>query len=97
MLTGVAEIVGVPAEVKATILAEVFEDNQGCLSLATSHRLTSRTKYFHVKYHWFWYFYKVLKEFQVSYIKSGLQDADYLTKQIPKDAFQDNRRRNQGW
>jgi hypothetical protein len=97
MLVGVAHVVGLPEDIKATILAEVFEDNQGCLALATNHRLTSRTKYFHVKYHWFWHYYKVFKEFEISYIKSHLQDADYLTKQIPKDAFQDNRRRNQGW
>jgi hypothetical protein len=49
MLVGVAEELGLPREVQATIMAEVFEDNQGCLALATNHRLTSRTKYFHVK------------------------------------------------
>jgi hypothetical protein len=48
-------------EVEATVLAEVFEDNQGCLALATNHRLTSRTKCFHVKWHWFWYFYKYIE------------------------------------
>jgi hypothetical protein len=49
MLVGVAEVLSLPREVQATILAEVFEDNQGCITLATKHRLTSRTKYFHVK------------------------------------------------
>jgi hypothetical protein len=97
MLLGIAEMVGLPREIQATILAEVFEDNQGCLALATNHRLTSRTKYFHVKWHWFWYYYTVHREFVVSYIKSALQDADYLTKQTPKDAFQANRLRTQGW
>lgn len=97
MLKEVAAVVGIPPEAAATILAEAFEDNQGCLALATNHRLTSRTKYFHVKWHWFWYNYEVLKEFAISYIQSALQDADYLTKQIPKDAFQENRRRTQGW
>jgi len=97
LLIGIAETVGLPSEIQATIFAEVFEDNQGCLALATNHRLTSRTKYFHVKWHWFWYYYEVLKEFSISYIKSALQDSDYLTKQIPRDAFQANRFRNQGW
>jgi hypothetical protein len=49
MHVGIAEVVGIPRDIQATIMAEVFEDNQGCLSLATNHRLTSRTKYFHVK------------------------------------------------
>ena len=97
MLQGIAQTIGLSPEIQSTILAEAFEDNQGCLALATNHRLTSRTKYFHVKWHWFWYNYEVLKEFSISYIQSALQDADYLTKQIPKDAFQENRRRTQGW
>ena len=97
ILTGVADLIRLPSEAGAKILAEVFEDNQGCLALATNHRLTSRTKYFHVKYHWFWHQYKVHREFEISYIQSSLQDADYLTKQLPKDVFRANRQRVQGW
>jgi Reverse transcriptase (RNA-dependent DNA polymerase) len=97
LLKEVAAAVDLPPEVAATILAEAFEDNQGCLALATNHRTTSRTKYFHVKWHWFWYHYEVLKEFAISYIESAKQDADYLTKQIPRDGYQENRRRTQGW
>jgi hypothetical protein len=43
--------VGLPREAQASIMAEVFDDNQGCLNLATGTdpRLTSGTKYFHVK------------------------------------------------
>jgi hypothetical protein len=97
MLIGIAQTVGLPTEVIATIMAEVFEDNQGCLALATNHRLTNRTKYFHVKCHWFWHHHSVHHEFTVSYTKSGLQDADYLRKQNLKNAFQANRLRVQGW
>jgi hypothetical protein len=97
ILIGAADIVRLSPTVQATILAEVFEDNQGCLALATNHRLTNRTKYFHVKWHWFWYYFKVHREFDISYIPSSLQDADYFTKQLPKDAFRANRQRNQGW
>jgi hypothetical protein len=97
ILVGITNVVGLPTEVTTTIRADVFDDNQACISLATNHRLTSRTKYFHVKWHWFWYNYAVLKEFDIAYVKSALQDADYLTKQLPRDAFQANRIRNQGW
>jgi hypothetical protein len=97
MLVGIAQTVCLPRKVQATIMADVFEDNHGCLALATNHRLTSRTKYFHVKYHWFWYYYKVYREFEVCYVQSSQQDADYLTKQLPKDVFKTNRQRVQGW
>jgi hypothetical protein len=97
MLIGIAQKVGLPTEVLATIMAEVFEDNQGCLSLATNHRLNNRTKYYNFEWHWFWHHYSIHREFTVSYIKSALQDADYLTKKNPKDAFQANRLRVQGW
>jgi hypothetical protein len=87
LLLGNTQTVGLPAEIQATILAEVFEDNQGCLALATNHRLTNRTKYFHVKWHWFWYYFAVQREFQISSIKSTLHDADFLTKQTPQRRF----------
>ena len=34
------------------IRARAFEDNQGVFYLATNQRLTSRTKYYTVKWHW---------------------------------------------
>merc|ERR1711988_2101111 len=37
-----------------TILCKVFEDNQGAYLLATNQRVSSRTKYFCVKHHFFW-------------------------------------------
>jgi hypothetical protein len=36
-----------------TIKALAFEDNQGAYYLATNNKITSRTKYFLVKYRWF--------------------------------------------
>jgi hypothetical protein len=89
LLLCIAQTVGLHSEVQASILAKVFEDNQD--------RLTNRTKYFHVKWHWFWYYYSVHRELKISYIKCALQDADFLTKQTPKDVFQANRLRIQGW
>jgi hypothetical protein len=97
MLTGVDENVCLSSSAQATIMADVFEDNQGCIALATDHRLTSHKKHFHVKSYWFWYNYKVHKEFEISYIQSLLQVADYLTKYLPKDIFRANRQWNQGW
>jgi hypothetical protein len=81
---------------KAEVRAEVFEDNQSCYYLATNHRLTNRTKYFHVKYHWFWRQYQN-GTFKISQVRSELNDADYFTKQLPREVFEKNRFRVQGW
>ena len=44
-----------PPDFKSTISCRVFEDNNGALLLATSkQRITNRTKYFLVKWHFFW-------------------------------------------
>ncbi len=86
---------------KATITAKVFEDNQGALFLATNQRITSRTKYFHVKWHHFWSHVsqdggkdgKIV----VEKVESSQQAADYLTKPLPRELFENNRKIIQGW
>ena len=75
----------------------VFEDNQGAFYLATNHRITSRTKYFLVKYHWFWGAYDEGKGFQIVKCPTNKQRADYLTKQLSEELFVNNRVAVQGW
>jgi hypothetical protein len=82
-----------------------MEDNQGALYLATNQRLTNRTKYFHAKWHHFWAWVtsdpaeasgpdgKIL----IEQFDTTLQGADYLTKSLPREVFQNNRRIIQGW
>ena len=41
-------------EDSSSISCTVWEDNNGALLLATNQRITSQTKYFHVKWHHFW-------------------------------------------
>ena len=81
----------------ATIHARVFEDNQGAFYLATNQRITSRTKYFLVKYHWFWETYDEGRGFSILKCPTDKQRADYLTKQLPFDLFWNNRKAVQGW
>ena len=81
---------------------EVFEDNQSAFLLATNQRLTQRTKYFNVKYHFFWsYVYDEEKNpngwVKVVKCPTNLMDADYLTKGLPRPVFDANRLRVQGW
>ncbi len=92
-----AAVLKLDQDLQATIMAVVFEDTKGAYYLATNHRLTNRTKYFHVKWHWFWYHFKVLRDFQISSIESENQAADYFTKGLPRDAFERNRLKVQGW
>ena len=80
----------------ATIRATVFEDNQGCYYLATRHQVTNRTRYFLARYHWFWEAYDQ-REFDVVKCPTDQQVADYLTKQLPRDKFEANRKSLQGW
>eukprot|EP00980_Cylindrotheca_fusiformis_P019198 scaffold6527_cov75-Cylindrotheca_fusiformis.AAC.1 len=41
-------------DLQTSIAATVFEDNNGALLLATQQRITSRTRYLHVRWHHFW-------------------------------------------
>ena len=88
--------IGRDLRITAPVPAIVFEDNNGALALATNQRVTSRTRYFITKWHFFW-----------EHVNSGLivikkvetenQGADYLTKGLPKDSYERNRKLIQGW
>ena len=78
--------------ITSTIRARVFEDNQGAFLLATNHRITNRTRYFLNKFHWFW---QHAGEFEL--FQNCNQKADYLTKALTREPFENNRRIAQGW
>ena len=85
-----------------SIVCDVFEDNQGACLLATNQRLSSQTKYFNVKYHFFWsYVYDAERnpEGWIRIIKcpTDQMNADYLTKGLSRVIFEANRKRVQGW
>ena len=81
--------------------ATVFEDNHGAVCLANNQRITSRTKYFHVKWHHFWS--HVSKDggkdggIVIADIETHNQRSDYFTKGLSRELFENNRRANQGW
>ena len=95
----IIELMGVlgPRELlMSSISCTVFEDNNGALALATNQRITARTKYFHVKWHHFWY---AVTSGDIHVVKVSTQDqlADYLTKGLPREVFEHIRRLVQGW
>ena len=94
MLLEIMEAVGADDPLSTSVRARAFEDNQGALYLATNHRVTSRTKYFLVKWHWFW---SHSNEFEIHKVESRDQRADYLTKALNRELFENNRLNVQGW
>jgi len=80
----------------STIQSNVHEDNSSALILATEQRLTSRTRHYAVKWHFFW---DHVRNGDVNVIKVATVDqcADYLTKGLVRDIFERCRRLSQGW
>jgi hypothetical protein len=92
------QVIAEPREPPTLIRATVFEDNNGALSLATNQRITNRTRYYLIKWHWFWSHVGDTPE-KVSVVKiaTDQQIADYLTKGLSRETFEKIRKLSQGW
>ena len=80
--------------IDSTIKSTVFEDNNGALLLATQQRITNRSKYYLVKWHFFWAHVNENPDISVSKISTQDQRAEYLTKPLSRDLFERGRRAN---
>ena len=78
------------------LLTTTHEDNTSALSLATDQHITSRTRHYHVRWHFFW---QAVQDgaVKVIYVETTNQEADYLTKGLPIDGFTRIREKVQGW
>lgn len=74
----------------------IFEDNTAALSLAVDQRLTSRTRHYHCRYHFFWQIVNST-EIEINYVETKEQEADIFTKQLPVVDFEYLRKKIQGW
>ena len=85
-----------PRPFNSTIRCQVFEDNNGALLLATNQRITNRTKYFQVKWHFFW---AHVRDGTVHIVKVDTKEqwADILTKGLNREGFERVRQLIQGW
>jgi hypothetical protein len=94
MLIEVLSIIKLPKELVTMIYCTVFEDNQGAYLLATTQRITSRTKYFLVKFHHFWFYIELEagNNRKINMIKCSTheQGADILTKGQPCTTLENN-------
>ena len=76
----------------------IYEDNSAALSLATNQKVTSRTKHWSVKFHFFWsHLNDKSKNMECLKVGTKEQRADYLTKGLTRELFQNCRELNQGW
>lgn len=96
-LIQIAQLLQLP-EVKegSTGTTVVWEDNAAALSLAVNQKITSRTRYYLVKIHFIW---EQLANggISVEKVATDLQRANYLTKGLPRESFERERRMSQGW
>ena len=53
LLKEIIPVISTPADITVNMVSTVFEDNNGALLLATNRKVTSRTKHFNIKYHFF--------------------------------------------
>jgi hypothetical protein len=84
-----------------SLTTTILEDNNSALALATKQQVTSRTKHYLVKWHFFWSHVKTESNpdgtIEVQHVATTDQKADYLTKGLTRDLFENCRRLNQGW
>ena len=72
----------------AMIHSMIFKDNNGALSLATAPKLTLRTNYIVVKYHWFMSHISKEKKFLIVKVVSKDQKVDLFTKGLTAETFE---------
>ena len=86
---------------KPTIKCNVFEDNAGAIELAKLPKLRPRTKHIAIQYHHFreWTTSQDGKDprVQVQHISTEYQQADIMTKPLPRQQYQKLRQLMNGW
>ena len=82
----------------STLRSMIWEDNNGCLTLATLEppRMTPRSKHYGTKYHWF---REKLTELNITLekVQTSEQLADIMTKGLPVGPFEHLRKLLIGW
>ena len=102
MIKDTLEQLQLPTKEKPKVLCTALEDNQAAFLLATNQQLSVRSKYFAIKYHFFWecvYDEETNPDGWLTIEKcaTDVMNADYLTKGLVKVKHDANRFRVQGW
>eukprot|EP00957_Ditylum_brightwellii_P098738 7521052-Ditylum_brightwellii.AAC.1 len=99
LIEELGQSLGLKQEEVSTI-STVWKDNNDALVLATNPmpRMTPRSKYIGVKYHWFRIWINSPEgKFVIKPVESSLQKADIFTKLLPKNKFRAKRKMLMGW
>jgi hypothetical protein len=90
--------IGVEGFAVAKFRTALWEDNLGALRLAHLEpgRMTTRSKHYGVKYHWFRTKLKT-NDVEMSPVASAEQRADFITTYLTSQAFMDNRKLTMAW
>ena len=81
---------------KSTFKSTVFEDNNACISMASTPKMSPRTKHIGIKYHFF-KSHIDYKDITVEKIDTKEQKADIFTKGVPAEQFRILRKLLMGW
>ena len=73
---------------EGTMKSTVFEDNNGCISLATAKRMNPRTKHIATVFHWFWQYTGPGTGIVLEKIASEIQLVDIFTKCLERESFE---------
>jgi hypothetical protein len=93
----IGEKMNLQLEEKGLLHSTIFEDNNGALGLATSPKMTPRTKHIAVKYHFFKDHIGEEKGIRIVKVDTEFQKADIFTKGLPLDDFERIRGLLMGW
>ena len=97
LLLELSEKLAVPSLGTSLVRSTVFEDNQGCLALVNTPRMSPRNKYISLKYHWFRSQLGPAQGIVAKYVRSERQLADVFTKGLPPSKFVPLRQLLMGW
>ncbi len=81
---------------EAVVKCTVFEDNKGCLEIATAPKMRPRTRHIAIKYHHFRR-HIAMKTITIKWVETNNQVADQFTKGLPREAFCRLRKMLMGW
>ena len=105
LLIEVTNALGISPNLRATLHCRAFQDNRAAWQLATQQRITNRTKYFLVKWHWFWQHVhrdsndddEPKRFIKIEPCSTNVMRADIFTKGLLGEKFEECRKMNQGW
>ena len=97
LLKEISTKLNLPVIAKSMVKSTVFEDNQACLSIVKSPKMSPKNKYLALKYHFFRSEIGEDKGVVVQWVPTDQQMADSFTKSLGPTIFEELRKKLMGW